>query len=71
MAFTSGASGDIFTQRAQERVDRKVAAAMIAAAEKCGVRGDVSITAPVIHGAYVLHAEPPFSHGKVHYSGNI
>ena len=37
MAFTSGAAGDIFTQRAKERVDTKVAAAMLAVAEniKC------------------------------------
>eukprot|EP01041_Mallomonas_annulata_P000589 gene589-1142_t len=64
MALTSGVSGDIFTQRAQERVDRKVADAMIKAAEKQGIKGIVSITAPVIHGAYVVHAEPAFSHGK-------
>ena len=39
MAITSGASGDIFTQRAKERVDKKVAEAMLAAAEKCGTVG--------------------------------
>lgn len=38
MAITSGASGDIFTQRAKERVDRQVAEAMIAAAELCGTK---------------------------------
>jgi len=68
MALTSGASGDIFTQRAQERVDKRVAEAMIAAAEKKEVKGNVQITAPVIHGAYVVHAEPAFSSARVHYS---
>lgn len=71
MAITSGASGDIFTQRAMERVDRKVAEAMIQAAEKCGVKGSVYVTAPVITGAYVVHAEPPFSDRRVHYSGDV
>jgi len=71
MAITSGASGDIFTQRAQERVDRRVAEAMIQAAEKCGTKGEVCITAPVIHGAYVLSAEPAFSTPRVHYRENL
>jgi len=71
MAMTSGASGDIFTQRAQERVDRKVAEAMIAAAEKIGTKGVVSITSPIISGAYVVSAEPAFSTGRVHYRGNM
>ena len=71
MAITSGASGDIFTQRANERVDRRVAEAMILAAEKCGTKGEVSITAPVIHGAYVVSAEPSFSTSRVHYRANI
>jgi homoserine kinase len=44
----SQASGDIFTQRAQERVDTKVAEAMLAAAEQCGTKGKVFITAPVV-----------------------
>ena len=33
LALTSGRSGDIFTQREKERVDRGVADAMIAAAQ--------------------------------------
>ena len=36
MAITSGASGDIFTQRAKERVDRAVAAAMVKTAKELG-----------------------------------
>ena len=71
MAITSGASGDIFTQRAQERVDSKVAAAMLAAAAECGTVGQVFITAPVEQGAYVVSAEPPFSHGLVRYRGDV
>jgi len=71
MAITSGASGDIFTQRAQERVDTKVAEAMLAAAEQCGTKGQVFITAPVEHGASVVSAEPAFSKGLVRYRGDV
>jgi homoserine kinase len=71
MAITSGASGDIFTQREKERVDSKVAEAMLAAAEKCGTIGQVFITAPVEQGAYVVSAEPPFSYGLVKYRGGV
>ena len=71
MAITSGASGDIFTQRAKERVDSKVAEAMLAAAAKCGTIGQVFITAPSEQGAYVVSAEPPFSHGLVRYRGDV
>jgi hypothetical protein len=71
MAITSGASGDIFTQRAKERVDQKVAQAMLAAAEKCATVGEVFITAPVEAGAVVVSAEPPFSQGLVRYRGGV
>ena len=71
MAITSGASGDIFTQRAKERVDSKVAEAMLAAAAQCGTIGQVFITAPVLQGAYVVSAEPYFSHGLVRYRGDV
>lgn len=71
MAITSGASGDIFTQRAKERVDSKVAEAMLAASAKCGTVGQVFITAPSEQGAYVVSAEPPFSHGLVRYRGDV
>ena len=71
MAFTSGASGDIFTQRAKERVDKKVADAMLLAAQKCNVKGEVFITAPVEHGAVVVSAEPSFSQGLVRYYGGV
>ena len=71
MAITSGASGDIFTQRAKERVDQKVAEAMLEAAEKCGTVGQVFITAPVEQGAVVVSAEPHFSQGLVRYRGDV
>lgn len=68
LAITSGASGDIFTQRAKERVDRKVAEAMIKVAAEFGTKGQVFITSPVEHGAVVVSAEPTFSEGLVRYS---
>jgi len=71
MALTSGASGDIFTQRAKERVDLKVAAAMLEAANACGTNGQVFITAPVEHGAVVVSAEPAFSQGVVKFYGGV
>ena len=71
MALTSGASGDIFTQRAKERVDMKVAEAMLEAAAAVGVVGQVYITAPVTHGAYVVSADPHFSKGLVRYKDDV
>jgi len=71
MAITSGAAGDIFTQRAKERVDTKVADAMLAAAAACGCIGKVYITSPVIGGAAVVSAEPAFSRGLVKFGENI
>lgn len=70
LAITSGASGDIFTQRAKERVDRKVAEAMLAAAALCNTAGKVYITNPVEQGAYVVSAEPAFSNPLVRYKGD-
>lgn len=69
MAFTSGASGDIFTQRGKERVDRRVAEAMLAASGD--TVGEVFITAPAMEGAVVVSAEPSFSNGLVRYRGNV
>ena len=71
MAITSGASGDIFTQRTKERVDRKVAEAMLKAASLHDMKGEVYITAPVEHGAVVVSAEPAFSTGKVRYRDDV
>lgn len=71
MAITSGAAGDIFTQRAKERVDRRVARAMLDVAKSCGVKGEVYISAPVEQGAIVVSAEPSFSDSLVRYRGDI
>ena len=71
MAITSGASGDIFTQRAKERVDTKVAEAMLKAAEKCNVPGNVYISGPVEGGAVVVSADPPFTKGLVRYKEGL
>jgi homoserine kinase len=68
LAITSGLSGDIFTQRAKERVDKKVAEAMIAEAARVNIVGQVFITNPVEHGAIVVSSDPPFSEGLVTYS---
>ena len=71
LALTSGAAGDIFTQRNKERVDRQVAEAMLAAAKQCDIKGQAYITSPVEHGAYVVSAEPAFSNRLVRYSGDV
>merc|ERR1711871_635715 len=44
MALTSGAAGDIFTQREKERTDIAVATAMRRAATQHGVQGKVVIS---------------------------
>ena len=71
MALTSGASGDIFTQRDKERVDRKVAEAMIEAAKCTKTDGEVFITSASGVGAQVVSAVPPFSKGLVQYSAGV
>lgn len=71
LALTSGASGDIFTQRTKERVDKQVADAMILAAQACGTSGQVYITAPVSTGAYVVFVEPNISNSLVRYRGDV
>jgi len=71
LAITSGASGDIFTQREQERVDKAVGEAMARAAEAVGVKGQVYVTKMVETGATVVHSEPGFSDGLVRYTGGF
>jgi homoserine kinase len=61
MALTSGAAGDIFTQREKERTDVAVAKAMIAVAKKEGIEGRVVVTNITNEGAHVVAVEPPFS----------
>lgn len=71
MALTSGASGDIFAQRAKERTDTVVAAAMIKAANLVGVEGQVFITQPIETGAYVVSTQPSFSSKTMVYRGDV
>eukprot|EP00545_Synedropsis_sp_CCMP1620_P007028 CAMPEP_0119018836 /NCGR_PEP_ID=MMETSP1176-20130426/20344_1 /TAXON_ID=265551 /ORGANISM="Synedropsis recta cf, Strain CCMP1620" /LENGTH=422 /DNA_ID=CAMNT_0006972919 /DNA_START=24 /DNA_END=1289 /DNA_ORIENTATION=- len=67
MAMTSGASGDIFTQREKERTDQAVARAMIQTAEVFGIKGKLLITTAVNEGARVVKVDPPFSSDGITY----
>jgi len=71
MAITSGAAGDVFAQRSTERTDIKVANAMVKVAKDKGYPGQVYITRPVQHGAYISKADPPFSTGLLKYPGGL
>ena len=71
MAITSGASGDIFTQREKERTDSLVAKAMIQVAEVHGIKGKLLVTAAVNEGARVVKVVPPFSTDSITYRDNI
>ena len=71
MALTSGASGDIFTQREKERTDSLVAKAMIQVADAFGIKGQLLVTAAVNEGARVVKVEPPFSSESITYRDNI
>eukprot|EP00555_Chaetoceros_dichaeta_P006830 CAMPEP_0198275868 /NCGR_PEP_ID=MMETSP1447-20131203/65002_1 /TAXON_ID=420782 /ORGANISM="Chaetoceros dichaeta, Strain CCMP1751" /LENGTH=426 /DNA_ID=CAMNT_0043970773 /DNA_START=534 /DNA_END=1814 /DNA_ORIENTATION=- len=71
MALTSGASGDIFTQREMERTDSAVAKAMLQVAEEYGIKGQLLVTKPVHEGACIIKVEPPFSSDTITYPGNI
>jgi len=61
MALTSGASGDIFTQREKERTDRGVALAMLKVAEDFNIKGRLVVTQMTHEGAHIVKVEPPFS----------
>jgi homoserine kinase len=71
MAITSGASGDIFTQREKERTDSQVARAMLQVAEDMGVKGQLLVTQAVHEGARVVKVDPPFSSDSITYRDNI
>mmetsp|Transcript_16412 Transcript_16412/g.33005 ORF Transcript_16412/g.33005 Transcript_16412/m.33005 type:complete len:433 (-) Transcript_16412:757-2055(-) len=71
MALTSGASGDIFTQREKERVDYAVADAMLQVAEQHGIRGKLLVTQATHEGAHVTKVTPPFSTDKISYRSEI
>mmetsp|Transcript_42937 Transcript_42937/g.63699 ORF Transcript_42937/g.63699 Transcript_42937/m.63699 type:complete len:430 (-) Transcript_42937:91-1380(-) len=71
MALTSGASGDIFTQREKERTDHSVAKAMIRTAETFGIKGKLMVTSAANEGAKVVRVEPPFSSESITYGGGV
>lgn len=71
MALTTGASGDIFTQREKERTDTGVARAMLKVAEEFGMKGQLLVTTPVHEGARVVKVEPPFSDENITFRDNI
>lgn len=71
MALTSGASGDIFTQREKERTDSDVAVAMMRAAEAFNVKGKLLVTNAAHEGARVVMVDPPFSSEQISYRDNI
>jgi len=71
MAITSGASGDIFTQREKERTDQTVAKALLAVAEVYGVKGKVIVSQVSHEGAQVVRVDPPFSKDNILYSRDL
>lgn len=71
MALTSGASGDIFTQREKERTDFSVAKAMMQVAETFGVKGRIVVTQASNEGARVVKVDPPFSNEYITFRDNV
>ncbi len=71
MAMTSGASGDIFTQREKERTDFTVAKAMMQCAETFGVKGRIVVTQASQEGARVVKVDPPFSSEYITFRDNV
>lgn len=71
MALTSGASGDIFTQKEKERVDSKVADAMLQVADEFGIKGKLVVTQTSYEGAKVIKCDPPFSSDFIRYRDDV
>lgn len=71
MALTSGASGDIFTQREKERTDYSVAKAMRQVAQSFGVKGKIVVTQVSQEGARVVKVDPPFSSEYITFRDNV
>ena len=71
MALTSGASGDIFTQREKERTDFSVAKAMMNVAQTFGVKGRIVVTQASTEGARVVKVDPPFSSEYITFRDNV
>ena len=58
LALTSGRRGDVFVQRSDERKEREVSDAMLAAARAHNMPGKIYVTQPVELGAHVVEVEP-------------
>ena len=71
MALTSGASGDISTQKEKERVDSKVVEAMLQVADEFGIKGKLVVTQASYEGAKVIKCDPPFSSDFIRYRYNL
>jgi len=71
MAMTSGASGDIFTQREKERTDSSVAEAMLQVAKDMGIEGKLLVTQLAHEGTHLMKVDPPFSSDKITYRDNV
>jgi homoserine kinase len=71
MAITTGASGDIFAQRARERSDVAVARAMIQTAEEYNISGKILISSVCNEGARVVKVTPPFSTDAIAFRDNL
>jgi len=71
MALTSGASGDIFTQKEKERDDSKVADAMLQVADEFGIKGKLVVTQTSYEGAKVIKCDPPFSSDFIRYRDDV
>mmetsp|Transcript_19635 Transcript_19635/g.42267 ORF Transcript_19635/g.42267 Transcript_19635/m.42267 type:complete len:434 (-) Transcript_19635:60-1361(-) len=71
MAYTSGASGDIFTQREKERTDFSVAKAMMQVAQTYNVKGRIVVTQATQEGARVVKVDPPFSTADITFRDNV
>ena len=71
MAMTSGASGDIFTQREKERTDYTVARAIMDVAREFNVKGRIVVTQASQDGARVVKVDPPFSTADITFRDNV
>ncbi|KJE96073.1 homoserine kinase [Capsaspora owczarzaki ATCC 30864] len=58
LALTSGRRGDVYVQRSDERKEKEVSDAMLAAARAHNMPGKIYVTHPVELGAHVVSVEP-------------
>jgi len=69
LAMTSGAAGDLFTQKYSERSEIRIAEAMQKAGAAAKWPGRCFVTRPSLHGGYIVAADPPFSDGSLQFLG--